>query len=351
MTSDKAGFSWGVVGSGVIARQFADDLRHVAGARIGGFHARTGKLPDELRAVAPDAKIYATLEGLLAADNIDAIYIATPNALHAEQALAAINARKPVLVEKPLATNAADAGRIEDAAVRAGVFVMEAMWSRFLPAMQAAREIVNSGEIGELVSIKGELAYWRDEVADARFFDPALGGGASLDLGVYPLSVAMFLAGEPTGIDGEWRSSKSGVDMSATYRLRSGDAEATLACGFDRDGSNHLLVTGTRGALLIHPPFLKAKRLTVFRNWAAGLPLIGVGAATSGKLGSVLSRLPLPGRSHLSYGFEGGGLQFEAKAVMDAVRAGSIASDISQLAHSRIVLGIIETVLALPPVR
>lgn len=344
----KPSYSWGVVGAGAIARQFAEDVRHVPDARIGAVHVRSGRLPGGFPA-SDDARIHASLNTLLADPAIDAIYIATPNSTHAELALAAIAAGKPVLVEKPLATTSADAQRIADAAARANVFAMEAMWSRFLPAVQAAREILRSDEIGDILSIRAELAYRRDETADSRFFDPALGGGASLDLGVYPLSLALFLFGQPTAVSGVWRAAGTGVDMRAGYDLRFGDAVANLSCGFDRDGDNRFTITGTRGALVLHAPFLKAQRLTLFRGWAKDFPLLGASATSSGLPGRILARLPMPGRSIRSHAFPGGGLQFEIAAAIQAVRDGNGQSATMPLAGSIAVLRIIETVLARPP--
>lgn len=347
MSRSVQSFTWGIFGAGVIARQFAEDLRQVPNAKVGAIHTRSGKLPDGLGALVPDAKIVASLNELLADPAIDAVYVATPNSAHAEQALAAIAVGKPVLVEKPLATTSADARRISAAAKAAGVFAMEAMWTRFLPAIAAARDVIASGRIGEVLSVRAELAYRRDEIADSRFFDPALGGGASLDLGVYPLSLLLFLFGRPDQVSGQWRKARSGVDMAADYRLNFGRVVADLSCGFDRNGENAFTVFGSKGALRIHPPFLKAQKLTVFDRWATGLPVIG--ANGSGFAARIANRLPIPGRQVSQYEFAGGGLQFEARAVMDDVRAGRRVSSIAPLADSVAVLGMIEQVLGRPP--
>ncbi len=346
MTSPTRLFNWGIVGAGVIARQFAGDLASVPGARVARVHTRSGKLPDGFASLVPGASVDASLDALLADPGVDAVYIATPNAAHAEQALAAIAVGKPVLVEKPLATTSADARRIASAAQAANVFAMEAMWTRFLPAIEAARDIIGSGRIGDVQRVQAELAYRRDEAADSRFFDPA-GGGASLDLGVYPLSLAMRLFGRPDHVTGQWRAARSGVDMAASYQLRFGSMTADLSCGFDRDGDNAFTVFGSKGALRIHPPFLKAQRLTVFDGFAARLPLIGADA--SGPLARIAGKLPLPGRQTRNYDFSGGGLQFEAAAVMKAVRAGERSSKIAPLADSISVLETIEQVLRQPP--
>ncbi len=347
MNSPARPFSWGIVGAGAIARQFAADLAHAPGARIGAVLTRSGRLPDAFAPLAGGARVVASLDDLLSLADIDAVYVATPNSAHATQTLAAIAAGKPVLVEKPLATTSADARRIADAARAACVFAMEAMWTRFLPAIDAARDIIGSGRIGEVFRVRAELAYRREETPGSRFFDPALGGGASLDLGVYPLSLAMLLFGRPDKVTGTWRRSRSGVDMAVDARLGFGPVTAELSCGFDRDGDNAFTIFGSKGALRIHPPFLKAQRLTVFHGRIAPLPLIGADA--SGLVARVATRMPLPGRSTSRYDFPGGGLQFEARATMDAVRAGQKACAAAPLADSVAVLEAIERVLAEDP--
>lgn len=347
MSASVRPFSWGIVGAGAIARQFADDLRHVPGARVGAVQTRSGNLPDGFAQMAGVAKVVSSLDELLDDSAIDAVYIATPNAAHAEQALAAISAGKPVLVEKPLATTSADARLIAEKASVAGVFAMEAMWTRFLPAMQAAREIVWSGRIGEVKSVRAELAYRREETPGSRFFDPALGGGAALDLGVYPLSVAIFLFGQPDRVEGSWRQASTGVDMASNWRLQFGQTIANLSCGFDRDGANAFVVVGTKGALRIQPPFLKAQNITVFDGWAKNLPLIG--ADEAGLVARLAARLPLPGRQTAAYTFPGNGLQFEAQALEQAVRAGDTMSANAPLADSIAVLEMIETIRAQQP--
>lgn len=347
MPASERPFTWGIVGAGAIARQFAQDVRHVSGTRVGAVHARSGKLPAGFPASA-GASVHASLDELMADPAVDAVYIATPNSTHVDLAMAAIAAGKPVLVEKPLATSSADAQRIAHAAAKANVFAMEAMWSRFLPTVQAAREIVRSGELGDIVSVSAELAYCHDEAADSRFFDPTLGGGASLDLGVYPLSLALFLFGEPTAVSGSWKAARTGVDMRADYDLRFGSAVARLSCGFDRDGDNRFTIIGAHGALVLHAPFLKAQRLSLFRGWTKDLPLIGASAASTGLSGRVLARLPLPGRVVQSYTFPGNGLQFQIEAAMQAVRAGRAESSIMPLTQSVGVLKIIEAVRSQP---
>lgn len=348
--SGESPFVWGIVGSGGIATQFAADLAYVPLAMVGAICARTEASAARLAHLLPEAKVFTELAALLAEPTIDAVYIATPNVLHAEQALAAIAAGKPVLIEKPIATTAEDAQAIAYAAARHNCFAMEGLWSRFLPAVEAMARLVQRGAIGRITGLRAELAYGHDEQAGGRLFDPALGGGAALDLGVYPLSLATRLLGSPTAIEGQWEAAASGVDRRSRFRLRFGDATADLACGLTHVGENSFTVFGTEGALRLEPPFLKAQRLTVFSRRLRDLPLVGGGAAAPGLTGRMFSRLPVPGKRTETYTFPGGGLQFEALAVMAAVRAGMVESPVMPLAESVAVLKVVGEVLS-PPAR
>ncbi len=341
-------FTWGVVGAGGIGRQFAADLALLPGTRIGAVASRSETSALAFMQAAGAARAYAGLAELVADDAIDAVYLATPNALHAEQALAVLAAKKPVLVEKPLATSSGDAARIADLAARNRCFAMEALWTRFLPAVEAARALLAAEAIGEVVHIDADLSYRKDENAAGRFFDPALGGGSALDLGVYPLSLAVHFLGLPERFSGRWWAAKSGVDRRCVFELSFAGATASLSCGFDREGANVFTIRGSRGALRLEAPFLKAQKLTVFGPGSHDLPLVGARAVTGG-IGKLLARLPLPGRKQYAHRFPGNGLQFEAAAVMQALRRGETQSQAMPLSQSVGVLEIIETVLAQPP--
>lgn len=343
-------FGWGIVGTGTIARQFAGDLALLPDSAIAAVQSRSIEQARRFAAEFAAGAAYDRLDAFLDDPAIAAVYVATPNMLHAEQALRAIAAGKPVLVEKPLTTTAEAARAIAAAAREAGVFAMEALWTRFLPAVVALRRHLAGGRIGAIRRISAELAYRRDEDAESRFFDPAQGGGALLDLGVYPLSLAVHLLGTPERVEGSWRAARGGVDLSSEIVLHYPQATAEIACGFDRDGGNQFLVEGERGAIRLDAPFLKARRLTLYGSGAGNRPWRGLGLRPDGRVTKLLDRLPMPGRAREAFGFDGGGLQFQAQAVMEAVRAGLTEHPSMPLADSAAVLDIVGTVLARPPV-
>ncbi|MFU0506026.1 Gfo/Idh/MocA family protein [Pseudaminobacter sp. NGMCC 1.201702] len=338
-------FGWGIVGTGGIAHGFAADLAHAPGTRLVAVHSRAQEKALAFGKTFAAERAYADLDALLSDPAVDAVYIATPNALHAEQTLRAIDAGKPVLVEKPLGISADEAARIAAAAKDRSVFVMEAMWTRFLPAVRRAREKIIAGAIGKVTSIRAELSYHRDEVADSRFFERS-GGGAALDLGVYPLSLTLHFLGRPRAVSGRWQAAGSGVDRRTEIELHYADAKAVLSCGFDHDGGNSFLIEGTNGAIRLDAPFLKAQRLTSYSPFARNFAPQRQRGGLSAKL---LDRMPFPGRKTEHFPFPGGGLQFQAIAVMDAIKRGETACETMPLAESEAVLAIIGEVLSQDP--
>ncbi|RYE29362.1 MAG: Gfo/Idh/MocA family oxidoreductase [Hyphomicrobiales bacterium] len=333
------------MGTGAIAGLFAADLGLLPQARVAGVYSRSLEKAQNFAARFGEAKAYDDEAAFLADPAIEAVYIATPNHLHAAQALKAIAAGKPVLIEKPIALASADVEAIAQAASQRGVFAMEALWTRFLPAVRRAREQIAAGRIGAIRRIRADLSYLHPEEPGSRFFDPALGGGAAFDLGVYPLSLALHLLREPQAAGGSWLAAGTGVDRRSSFRLEYPVAVADLSCGFDRNGTNRLLVEGERGGLIFEAPFLKVQRLSWYADAGKAVAAYGRGA---GGVARLLDRVPQPGRLGESFAFPGSGLQFQAEAVMAAVRTGKSACAEMPLGESAAVLRIIETVRALP---
>lgn len=342
MAQDKP-FGWGIMGTGAIAGLFAADLGLLPQARIAAVHSRSLEKAKSFAASFGGAQAYDDEAAFLADPAIDAVYIATPNHLHAAQALKAIAAGKAVLIEKPIALASADAEAIARAAGERGIFAMEALWSRFLPAVRRAREQIAAGRIGKVQRIRADLSYLHSEEPGSRFFDPDLGGGAAFDLGVYPLSLALHLLGEPRAVSGSWLAAGTGVDRRSTFRLDYPAAVAELSCGFDRNGTNRFLIEGEAGGLILEAPFLKVQRLSWYANADKAVAAYDRGV---GSLARLLDRLPQAGRLSESFVFPGNGLQFQAQAVMAAVRAGKSACAQMPLGESAAVLRIIEAVRA-----
>ncbi|WP_336814091.1 Gfo/Idh/MocA family protein [Bosea sp. MMO-172] len=333
------------MGTGTIAGLFAADLGLLPQARVVAVHSRSLEKAQGFAARFGEAKAHDDEAAFLADPAIDAVYVATPNYLHAAQALRAIAAGKPVLIEKPIALASADVEAIARAADERGIFAMEALWSRFLPALRRGREQIASGRIGKVRRIRADLSYLHPEEPGSRFFDPAVGGGAAFDLGVYPLSLTLHLLGEPLAVSGSWLAAGTGVDRRSFFRLDYPSAVAELSCGFDKDGANRLLVEGERGGVIFEAPFLKVQRLSWYD--AAGRAAAAYERGTGG-VTRLLDRLPRSGRINENLACPGNGLQFQAEAAMAAIRAGKSACAEMPLGESAAVLRIIETMRAQP---
>lgn len=334
---------WGIAGTGTIANSFAADFRFAPHASLVAVSSRSAQKAESFAARFGGLRSYQGIEALAAAPDIDAIYIASPNAEHLQQATLALAAGKAVLVEKPLTTSSADARALATGA--GGTFAMEALWTCFLPAISRVRELLAAGTLGAIRHVRAELAYEKPFDAGSRFFDPALGGGSLLDLGIYPIALCLNLFGEPRFVDGTWQRAPTGVDTSAKIKLAYDGFGAALGCGFDRNGHNRFVIEGERGTLVIDAPFLKASRLFVSTGGPARKLL-----AFNGKAAYQLARhLPLPGLTRHDHHFPGSGLQFEIEAASAAILEGRGEHPSMPLSASIKALEIIETIRAKTP--
>lgn len=341
---------WGIVGTGHIARQFASDISLAKATRLTAVAARDQTKADSFAASLSGVTGFGSIEAMIHTGLVDAIYIATPNTVHHAQALECIAKGTPVLVEKPLAASLADATAIKSAASAAGVFAMEALWSRYLPAIQAARQAVRSGAIGKLKRFEADLGWKLEYDPHSRFFNRTLGGGVLHDLGVYPISMARFFLGEPDHVEGSWQAAPSGVDISARLRLRFAGTEALITCAFDRDGSNRLTIEGDRGVIVLGPLFIKADCFAVYPSRLfADLAQPGGNSVSQRIRRKLFRHLPLPRVTHHPHPFEGNGLQFEIEAASNAIRLGQLEQSDNKLSDTLATLRIIDDILNLPP--
>ena len=257
---------WGIAGTGRMAEVFISDFEHVPDAEVVAIGSRTAE-----RAVAFGERLGAaghTYGDLMSAD-IDVLYVATPHPQHHDLALAAIRAGVPVLVEKSFTATLAGARRVADAARGAQVFCMEAMWTRVQPAVLRAKELVEAGEIGDLTMVQADFGFHREYDPADRLFDPALGGGSVLDIGVYVVSIAQHFLGTPDRVAATGTLFPNGTDASAVISMFRDDGRAaTVLSTLTAPTPVRALVVGTGGSIEIAPPFYQAQRLVVRRNGA-----------------------------------------------------------------------------------
>lgn len=256
---------WGILGTGDIARQFAEDIRHAADAALLAVGSRRLETAEAFAGLHDVPRAYASYEALLADPDIGAVYVATPHPFHFECVMACIDAGKAVLCEKPLGMNAAQTAAMIDAAHEKGVFLMEGVWSLFFPAMAKVRELIATGAIGTVRMMRADFCFRIPFDATFRLFAPALGGGALLDVGVYPLALAQMVYGaEPTSVKTHVNLAATGVDEQAVMTLHyANGAMASLACASRVAMPQEALIAGTSGYIRIPERFSQPDALVL----------------------------------------------------------------------------------------
>jgi len=243
---------WGVIGTGGIARTFVGDCT-AAGVVFTAVGSRTQESADAFAAEHGIPHAHGSYEDLVADDEVDAVYVATPHSRHAQDALLAIAAGKHVLVEKAFTITADEARTVVDAARRADVAVMEAMWTRFLPQMTMIRELVAEGRIGRPRLVEATHHQALPDDPTHRLNDPALGGGAILDLGVYPISFAIDVLGAPTAVAAAGTLSDQGVDTQmGIVMTHEGGTQSTVHFALDVRSPNTASIIGEDGRIDIY---------------------------------------------------------------------------------------------------
>lgn len=242
---------WGILATGGIAHAFTHDLR-TAGLDPIAVGSRTAASAQAFADEFSIPRAHGGYDALLADPDVDIVYIATPHPMHAENALAAIRAGKHVLVEKPFALNSAEAAAIRDAAAARGVLAMEAMWTRYLPHMERVRELVGSGALGEIRALTADHTQKISADPAHRLNALDLGGGALLDLGVYPVSFAWDILGAPESVVASARLGETGADTEvATIFTHSGGGISTSVTSSRAAGPNTAAVVGTEARIEI----------------------------------------------------------------------------------------------------
>ncbi|MBF4591246.1 Gfo/Idh/MocA family protein [Curtobacterium sp. VKM Ac-1395] len=240
---------WGVIGTGGIARTFVGDCT-AAGVVFTAVGSRTQESADAFAAEHGIPHAHGSYEDLVADDEVDAVYVATPHSRHAQDALLAIAAGKHVLVEKAFTITADEARTVVDAARRADVAVMEAMWTRFLPQMTMIRELVAEGRIGRPRLVEATHHQALPDDPTHRLNDPALGGGAILDLGVYPISFAIDVLGAPTAVAAAGTLSDQGVDTQmGIVMTHEGGTQSIVHFALDVRSPNTASIIGEDGRI------------------------------------------------------------------------------------------------------
>ncbi|MBN2046495.1 MAG: Gfo/Idh/MocA family oxidoreductase [Anaerolineaceae bacterium] len=292
-------FRWGILGTGAIAKKFASDLLKLDDAELYAVGSRAQQSADAFAAQFSMPAAHGSYADLIADPGVDAIYVATPHPYHRENTIACLKGKKPVLCEKPFAINHAQAAEMIQTARDEGVFLMEAMWTRFLPVNRAVMGWIGSGQIGQVLHVSADFGFRSTPNPNSRLWNPDLGGGSLLDVGIYPLSYAAMIYGaKPEKIAADAFIGEMNVDEQIAMLLTYADgAQALLRSAIRLSTIQEAVIEGTEGRIIV-PDFWHATRAVLYR--AGEEPVETTGDA---------------------------GYQFEAAEVMRCVRAGLPESD------------------------
>ena len=259
-------FKWGILGPGGIAKAFAEDLKLLEGHSIAAVGSRSLSNAQSFSDTYGGTP-YGSYEELVADPQVDAIYVATPHPAHKDNVILALNAGKPVLCEKPFSVNATDAQHMVDAATKNNVALMEAMWARFLPHYAKVREIIASGILGKIHTVHADHGQRLADRDIPRLVEPQLAGGALLDLGIYPVSFAHMILGNPAAIISSAVLTDKGVDAQTSMIFDYADgAQAVLNATMIEQTPCRAVVAGLNGWLEIDRTFYNPASMRVILN-------------------------------------------------------------------------------------
>jgi predicted dehydrogenase len=258
---------WGVVGPGRIAAKVVRDFAHLRDAAGVGVAARAAERARAFADANGIGRAHGSYREIVEDAEVDALYIATPHPQHRAVALAAVKAGKALLVEKAFTVTPAATREIAAAATDAGVFVMEAMWTRFQPAIVRLRELLADGAIGEVRGVQGELGVNAPTDPQDRYYNIAVGGGALFDLTVYPVSFAQMVLGTPDTVVAHGTLAPSGVDVEEAVLLGWADGRtASLFTSLRCATPGQMRVFGTEGWIDVLPRFHHPDTIVLHRT-------------------------------------------------------------------------------------
>ncbi len=315
---------WGILGSGRIAGKFASDLKLVADAELIAVASRRQETADEFCRQYPAKFHHNSYEDLAMNPEVDVIYVATPHALHHENTLLCLQHHKPVLCEKAFAINTRQASEMIRLAKKNKVFLMEALWTKFMPHYNKVLEMIRNGELGELKSVLVNFGFAPTPPIPDRIFNPALGGGTLLDIGIYNVFIAISVLGKPDHIDACMTKASTGVDeqCAITFRYDNG-AIAQLFSTFSSNLATEADINGTNGRIRLTSRFYEPSTQIEFYP------------------GRVDTRNIIPFDKEPGWGY-----QYEIRHVQECLRKGLTESPVMSHADSLLLMETLDAVRA-----
>ncbi len=297
---------WGILATGNIANDLASAIKDCEGAELLAVASRSQTKADEFAEKWSIPRAYGSYEELVNDPDVDVVYIATPHNFHYENMKLCLSAGKHVLCEKAFTINAQQAEECIQLAREKNLFLMEAMWTRFFPAVRRIREMIEEKVLGEIRFVQADFFHHLPFDAEHRLYNPNLGGGALLDLGIYPVSFAVMLLGLPEVISSSARLGETGVDeVDSLIFCYENCSSAQVSCGLGIEKPREVFILGTKGCIKIPESFFRPARFT--------LQLYGQEA-----------------EEH-SYPYPGNGYGYELEEVMQCLAQGKLESEIMPL--------------------
>ena len=312
---------WGILGTGGIAKTFAQGLAVLPDAELVAVGSRSQAAADAFGDAFDVPHRHASYAALAEDPDVDVVYVATPHSLHRDNSILCLQAGKAVLCEKPFAINTVEAEEVIALARKNGRFLMEAMWTRFLPVVERARRLLAEGAVGEVRMISVDFGFRAPLDPHSRLFDPHLGGGALLDVGVYCVSLASMVFGPPARIASMAHLGQTGVDEQAAVILGyDGGQLAVLTAAIRTNTPQEALLLGTEGQIRIYSPWWRPTTLTL---------------SIQGQEDEVMH-----------FPFEGNGYNYEIAEVMRCLRAGRSESDVLPLDETMAIMRTMDQIRA-----
>ena len=273
-------YNWGILGAARIAHKFSDGLKVLSNAKCYAITSRSPERAEAFKEQHGFEKAYGSYEEMLADPAVDIVYIATTNNLHFEHTMMCLEAGKAVLCEKPFASNLEQVKQMAAKAQEKQVFLMEALWSRFLPSMMQLKAEMQNGTIGKPMLLQCNFGFILPFNPQHRVYDPALGGGSVPDIGIYPLFAAMYLFGAPVEIKVTSVPAPTGTDWTTAILLKHPGKEISmLSSSFEMNLNGDARLYGDGGYLRLHHMFHVPTRLSVNRNegYETDIPVHSIG--------------------------------------------------------------------------
>ncbi len=302
---------WGIAGPGNIANKFAQAIKNVDCAELVAVASRTSEKAAEFADKYGIENVFSSYEDMAASDKVDAVYISTIHPFHKPCAELFLNAKKHVLCEKPVCINENQATDLKECAEKNGMFLMEAMWTRFLPAIREVKAMVNRGEIGKVMGLEADFCYRETPESCSILFDNAIAGGALLDVGIYPLNLSAYLFGNNPGEITATAYIENGVDIHTQMTLKYNDGiVSSLSCAIGVEKPETAYIYGTDGYIKL-PTFYGASEIVLCKGGE---------------------------EKHIHKPFIGNGLEEEIYEACDCIICGKKQSSVMPLAESIAIL-------------